>query len=228
MIRKLALLLLLAPTLSLLVSCGDDEAPTPARQRCEVDGAAYFGQGQLALADDATSAVQLEGSSAPGLISGATLVVRMASVTVEGQRYPLLLRLHATDEATDLLNRVSRATIDGPLTVTIADASMIASGANNISGLARYDCDLAQGRLCAQLAVDRDLDGLVSDADQMVYNARSGELRFTRAVSSRFVMDWSLEVGANMFERGASTPGALAGCVNAQYRQGLGGAWELF
>ena len=224
----LAMSAALALTL-LTSSCADEAAPSP-QERCKTDGLAAFGAGRLIVDQGKPGPLELRMSKASGFLQGRSMTLRFGAASLpEGSR-ELLLRVQATDSAEELIERLSRATADGPATFRVVDTSQVKAGGQSISALDGYDCDMSKGALCAQLAVDRQVDGLISDEDEVVFNARDGQLVFERidGLSSTFRMSFSLQLSGNLFDRDdMNASNTWSGCVDSGYIGTGGGRWEL-
>lgn len=212
-----------------LFGCGD-EAPVAPELRCADEGLASFGSGSLIVSGGKPGALEVNVSKAAGFLQGPTLVVRFPNASLPEGKRTLLLRVFASDSAEGLIDRISRATTDGPASFSVSDATAVKAGSNNIASLDGYDCDFANGKICAQLAVDNQADGIVSDEDAVVFNARSGTIVFEKidGLSSTFKLNFNLELGANIFDRDdMTTSNAWRGCVDSGYGSAGNGRWEL-
>lgn len=211
-------------------ACGDDPPPEP-EDRCKESGVAAFGSGKVSLTPNASKPVEVSRGSGSGFILGPAVYVALPGSDVSGAKKNLILKLFTSDEPTGLLDRISRATTDGAATFDIVDASEAISGSQNISGLNNYDCKFSENKLCAQVAVDTDGDGLVSDADELVFNARSGAITFIEAkgLSSSFKMTWSLSLAGNILngeDNGAGN--SFKGCLFSSYRSSGADRWDFY
>lgn len=212
-----------------LLGCGDEEPVAPTL-RCADQGLASFGAGSLIVDAGKPGALEIDVSKAAGFLQGPTLVVRFPNASLPEGKRTLLLRVFTSDSGDALIDRISRATTDGPASFNVSDATAVKAGSNNIASLDGYDCDFANGKICAQLAVDRQADGLISDEDNVVFNARSGTIVFEKidGLSSTFKLNFNLQLGANIFDRDDMTSSnAWSGCVDSGYESAGNGRWEL-
>lgn len=212
-----------------IAGCGD-EAVVPAQDRCAELGYASFGGGSINVSGGKPGALEVVVDKASGFVQNQTIVVRFPNASLAEGKRTLLLRFYTTESGEVLLERISRALESGPLTLNIADATAIKAGSNNVSTLDGYDCAFSQGALCAQLAVDRTGDGLINDEDEVVFNAKGGTVTFEKidGLSSIFRFDYSLNLGANIFDReDMTTSNAWAGCVDSGYRSVGNNRWDL-
>ena len=222
----------LRPLLTLAVllacsACGGEEDPVPARERCADRSPQAYAEGTLSLSPNASSDVSKEVAAASGVVDGSSLYLTFPSAA--GSK-PLLLKLYVSDAAGGLLDRVAESIEQGRTSFEVVDATAPIAGSQNISGLNNYTCVFADGKICAQVVVDENGDGLVSDDDARVFNAAGGEVVFTevQGLSSTFRMDWALNLGGNLLDSEDTTTGnALSGCLNTSYSSNGGNRWEL-
>lgn len=228
-LRTLTALLTTLALLPALTGCGEEEV-IPAERRCAEEGLTLFGGGALSIAEGKPGGVEWSSSTSEGVVQRGLLTVRFRNVNTGSGPQTVILRLAATDNTQNLLDRLSEATLGGPLTVTLADATAIPDGSSGRTLLDRYDCDLSQGRLCAQIGVDSTGDDFITDADSDAFNARSGTLTISPVVSSTksFKLTWSMQLGANFLRTGATGDvGTFAGCLDTTYAQQGSSAWSL-
>ncbi len=196
--------------------CGE-ELPDP-RSACESEGFAMYGAVTLDGAE-----TRHEGAEGDGLFQASQMYVRLPGV--DGPQ--VILRTYASDGTQTLLERVARDIDGGSVSLTVVDATDPGAGSMNVSGLDRYSCNYEGGEICAQIVLDGNGDGLVSDDDE-VFNARSGTLRFTElsGLPNRIALDWTLELGGDV-TAGGEGGGSSQGCVDTGYETGGGGNWLL-
>ena len=210
-----------------LVACGEEETPLPARDRCDAGGVELYAQGNVSLQPNTSSALSQESSSASGVVERNSLYLELPSL--DGAT-PGLLRLYASDAPEGLINAVVVSIEQGRNTFTVVDTTEAIAGSQNISGLNNYTCALADGQICAQLVLDENEDGLVSDSDGRVFNASGGDVVFEqiRGLSSTFHMTWALTLGGNLLNpEDFADSNALIGCLNTSFEPDGATRWTL-
>lgn len=211
-------------------ACGDDPPPAP-EDRCEQQGLATFGGGKISLIANNSEVVEGSTQTGQGFVIGPAVYLSIPGAqTVRGKKN-LILKLYTSDEPTGLIDRISRASLDAPATFEVVDASAPISGSQNISGLNNYDCKFNENKICAQLAIDNNGDGLVTDEDELVYNAKSGSVTFIEAkgLSSSFKMTWTMRLAGNILDsEDNATENRFRGCLYSSYRSAGDSRWDFY
>lgn len=220
--------LLVALSCLILTACGEEAGdPIPPRERCIDRTPQAFVAGSVSLTPNAASEISKEVATASGVVEGSALYLTFPAAA--GSK-PLLLKLYVSDTGGGLVDRIAESIEQGRSSFEVVDATTPIAGSQNISGLNNYTCSFAEGKICAQIVVDENNDGLVSDDDGRVYNAAGGEIVFTevRGLSSTFSMNWVLTLGANLLNAEDTIAGnALSGCLNTSYSSDGGNRWQL-
>lgn len=199
-----------------LCACGGEEPKPAAEDRCEIEGHSVFAERTLGEA-----ITELPGASVEGLVSNQNITVKLPRV---GGGPQLILKMRFSD-ATNLLDEITRASTQA---FEIVDATDVPAGSMNVSGLDKYECPLSEGKICAQLGVDTDGDGLISDDDGEVYNASGGSIDFETidGLTKSIKFHWSINLGTDIFDA-MSASGQIRGCVDASYTSTGAATWTI-
>ncbi len=202
-------------TCAWLGACGEEPRPSPEK-RCEVEGHRTFAAGDLGSTD-----YELSLAEVTGLVSGQNITVQLPGFA-DGKTMILKMRF---SDATNLLDEITRASLDS---FDVVDATDIPAGSMNVSGLDKYECSLGAGKICAQVGVDHDGDGLISDDDSEVYNAKGGKVVFETidGLSRSIKFQWTIDLGSDIFASD-SGPGVVRGCLDASYMSAGSATWSI-
>jgi hypothetical protein len=202
---------------ALAVSCADEEEPTFSPEaRCAGASLGLVGEGSLERADGAVGAVVLESKAAAGEIRTTQLLLRLGGYNSgEGAR-PLLVRISGGG-AGDLITRIDRGDISGPLNVL--DATEIPAGNVSATALDRYPCNMESGMVCVQVGEDSNGNGLLDDQDVRVFNASGGTVTLDALDTSkkRLRLRYNVTLGRNIIDVRSMTQGTFAGCLDAGF-----------
>lgn len=214
-------------TAALMVACGDEEVVAP-QDRCDADGLAVFATGEI-VTEQGTFKVSASLPAADGEIAGQEMTLALGTVKRESDTPTLLFKLRENGQTNDLLDNLANASADGPATLTFVDASQPPVDAVRRTDLSVFSCAMAQGTTCGQVALDTADPGVVSDADDKVYNLVGGTFTVegVENATARVNFKFDAQLGRNVLKTGDTSTGRIQGCIRAKYASSSAMGWTL-
>ncbi len=220
--------LLLISLIPAFIGCGDDEAPVPAIDRCEVEGYSIFATGQY-VTEEGVFPINVALKEADGLIKDQELLIGMGTVQRDLDAPNLLFKIRENTQTNDLLDNFANSAAASPKTLSFTDASEPSATAVRRSDLATFSCSIDDGTTCGQLAIDTADPGLISDNDDKVFNFVGGTFTIVDVnnSSSRVNFQFDAQLGRNVLKTGDTSSGQIQGCINAKYASAGSSGWTL-
>lgn len=154
-----------------------------------------------------------------GVIDEDDLILRFADVEIDREPREVVLRLHASDasSAKTLLDLLSES--QTPITLEIVNTNAVAVEGDTKTNITGFDCAFADGKICAQVALGGNADGLITDRDFAAFNATGGQVTIQGFGGLSRVIDvtWQVDLGEDLL--GSTSSELLEGCVSSTYER---------
>jgi len=187
----------------------------PVQERCVEDGVAMSVGGVIGGA----RGFDQDFAAGAGMIDEDDLILRFADVEIDGEPREVVLRLHASDatSAKTLIDLISES--KAPITLDVANTTGVAVEGDTKTNITGFDCAFADGKICAQVALGGNADGLITDGDFAAFNAAGGQVTIQEFGGLSRVLDvtWQVDLGEDLL--GATSSELLEGCASATYER---------